>query len=61
MGHLWIGINLFQTLLINLINDRINLRIYHINDLTQLILLLSSGMIGVGFILASYFLAVTWI
>lgn len=61
MGHLWIGINLFQVLLINLINDRINLRIYHTNDLTQLILLLSSGIIGIGFILASYFLAVTWI
>lgn len=61
MGHLWIGINIFQMLLINLINDRINLRIYHINDLSQLILLLSSGIIGIGFILASYFLAVTWI
>lgn len=61
MGHLWIGINIFQMLLVNLINDRINLRIYHINDLTQLILLLSSGIIGIGFILASYFLAVTLI
>ncbi|OYD92505.1 hypothetical protein CDG76_23585 [Nostoc sp. 'Peltigera membranacea cyanobiont' 210A] len=61
MGHLWIGINMFQMLIINLINDRINLRIYHINDLTQLILLLSSGIIGIGFILASYFLAVTLI
>ncbi len=29
--------------------------------LTQLVLLLSSGIIGIGFILASYFLAVTWI
>ncbi len=61
MGHLWIGINIFQILLINLITDRINLRIYHMNDLTQLILLLSSGIIGIGFILASYFVAVTWI
>lgn len=61
MGHLWIGINIFQMLLINLINDRINLKSYHMNDLTQLVLLLSSGIIGIGFILVSYFLAVTWI
>lgn len=61
MGHLWVGINIFQMLLMNLINDRINLKSYHINDLTQLVLLLSSGIIGIGFILVSYFLAVTWI
>lgn len=61
MGHLWIGINIFQMLLINLINDRMNLKSYHMNDLTQLVLLLSSGIIGIGFILVSYFLAVTWI
>ena len=61
MGHLWVGINIFQMLIINLINDRINLRSYHINDLTQLVLLLSSGIIGIGFILVSYFLAVTLI
>lgn len=29
--------------------------------LTQLVLLLSSVIIGIGLILASYFLAVTWI
>lgn len=29
--------------------------------LNQLVLLLSSGIIGIGFILASYFLALTWI
>ena len=29
--------------------------------LTQVVLLLSSGIIGIGFILASYFLAVIWI
>lgn len=61
MGHLWVGINIFQMLLINLRNDRINLRSYHMNDLTQLVLLLSSGIIGIGFILVSYFLAVTLI
>lgn len=61
MGHLWVGINIFQMLLMNLINDRINLRSYHINDLTQLVLLLSSGIIGIGLILVSYFLAVTLI
>ncbi len=61
MGHLLVGINTFQMLLMNLINDRINLRSYQMNDLTQLVLLLSSGIIGIGFILASYFLAVTWI
>ncbi len=61
MGPLWVGINIFQMLLMNLINDRINLRSYHMNDLSQLVLLLSSGIIGIGFILVSYFLAVTWI
>lgn len=61
MGHLWVGINIFQMLLMNLINDRINLRSYHMNDLNQLVLLLSSGIIGIGFILVSYFLAVTLI
>lgn len=29
--------------------------------LNQLVLLLSSGIIGIGFILVSYFLAQTWI
>lgn len=61
MGHFLVGIIIFQMLLMNLINDRINLTSYQMYILTQLVLLLSSGIIGIGFILASYFLAVTWI
>lgn len=61
MGHLLVGIILFQMLLMNLINDKINLTSYQMYIFTQLVLLLSSGIIGIGFILVSYFLAVTWI
>jgi len=61
MGHLLVGIIIFQMLLMNLINDKINLTSYQMYILTQLVLLLSSGIIGIGFILVSYFLAVTWI
>ncbi len=57
MGHLLVGIIVFEMLLMNLIND-INLTSYQMYILTQLVLLLSSGIIGIGFILASYFLAV---
>ena len=35
--------------------------IYKMYVSTQLVLLLSSGILGIGFILASYLLAVTWI
>ena len=61
MGHLLAGIIILETLLINLINERINFMSYKMSVLTQLALLLSSGIIGIGFILASYFLAVIWI
>ena len=61
MGHLLVGIILFQMLLMNLINDKINLTSYQMYIFSQLVLLLSSGIIGIGFILVSYFLAVTWI
>lgn len=58
MGHLLVGIIVFEMLLMNLINNIINLTSYQMYILTQLVLLLSSGIIGIGFILASYFLAV---
>ncbi len=61
MGHLLVEIIIFKTLLMNLINDRINLTSYHMSILTQLVLLLSSGIIGIAFILASYLLALSWI
>ena len=61
MGHLLGGIIIFEMLLMNLINDEINFRSYQMYLLNQLVLLLSSGIIGIGFILASYFLAVIWI
>ncbi len=61
MGHLLVGLIILETLLMNLINDRINLMIYKVYVSTQLVLLLSSGILGIGFILASYLLAVTWI
>ncbi|MEH2121122.1 MAG: hypothetical protein V7K46_23780 [Nostoc sp.] len=61
MGHLLMGIIIFETLLMNLINDWINFMSYKMSVLTQLVLLLSSGIIGIGFILASYFLAEIWI
>ena len=61
MGHLLVEIIFIKRLLTNLINDRINLRSYQMYILTQLVLLLSSGIIGIAFILASYFLAMTWI
>ena len=61
MGHLLVRIIILKMLLMNLINDRINLRSYQMYVSTQLVLLLSSGIIGIGFILASYFLAVIWI
>lgn len=61
MGHLLVGIIILEMLLTNLINDRINLRSYKMCVLNQLVLLLSSGIIGIGFILASYLLALTWI
>lgn len=61
MGHLFVEIIIFKPLIINLINDRINLTIYQMYILTQLTLLLSSGIIGIAFILASYLLAMTWI
>ncbi len=57
MGYLLV----FEMLPRNLINDRINLRSYKMWVLAQLVLLLSSGIIGIGFILASYFLALIWI
>lgn len=60
MGHLLVGI-IMETLLMNLRNHRINLMIYKMYVSTQLVLLLSSGILGIGFILASYLLAVTWI
>ncbi|BBD68163.1 hypothetical protein NIES4072_45250 [Nostoc commune NIES-4072] len=61
MGHLFVEITIFKTLLMNLINDKINLTSYQMYILTQLTLLLSSGIIGIAFILASYLLAMTWI
>ncbi len=61
MGHLFVEIIIFKTLLMNLTNDKINLISYQMYILSQLTLLLSSGIIGIGFILASYFLAITWI
>ena len=57
MGHLLVGIIILETLLMNLINDRINFRNYKMSIFSQLVLLLSSGIIGIVFILASYFLA----
>lgn len=61
MGHLLVRIIILKMLLMNLINDRINLRSSQMYVSTQLVLLLSSGIIGIGFILASYLLAVIWI
>jgi hypothetical protein len=61
MVHLFMEIIIFKTLLMNLKNNRINLTSYQIYIFTQLTLLLSSGIIGIGFILASYLLAMTWI
>lgn len=60
MGHLLVGI-IMEALLMNLIKDRINLMIYKMYVSTQLVLLLSSGILGIGFILVSYLLAVTFI
>ena len=51
MGHLLVRIIILKMLLMNLINDRINLRSYQMYVSTQLVLLLSSGIIGIGFIL----------
>lgn len=61
MGYFLVGMISFEMLIMNFINDRINLRSYQMPVLTQLVLLLSSGIIGIGFILASYLLAITWI
>ncbi len=61
MGHLLVRTIILKMLLMNLINDRINLMSYQMYVSTQLVLLLSSGIIGIGFILASYLLAVIWI
>lgn len=61
MGHLLVGMIVFEMLLMNLINDRINFRNYKMSIFSQLVLLLSSGIIGIGFILASYLLAEIWI
>lgn len=61
MGHLFVEIIIFKPLLMNLINDKINLTNYQMSILNQLVLLLSSGIIGIGFILVSYLLALTWI
>ncbi|MEH2278877.1 MAG: hypothetical protein V7K40_29845 [Nostoc sp.] len=61
MGYLLVGIITLEMLLMNLINDRINCKSYKKSVLTQLVLLLSSGIIGIGFILVSYLLATTWI
>ena len=61
MGHLLVGIIILETLLMNLINDKINFRSYKMSIFSQLVLLLSSGIVGIGFILASYFLAEIWI
>ncbi len=57
MGHLLVGMIIFEMQLMNLINDRINFRSYEMSVFSQLVLLLSSGVLGIGFILASYFLA----
>lgn len=61
MGHLLVGMIIFEMQLMNLINDRINFRSYEMSVFSQLVLLLSSGVLGIGFILASYFLADIWI
>lgn len=61
MGHLLVGIIILETLLMNLINHRINLMSYKMYISTQLVLLLSSGIMGIGLILASYLLAKTLI
>lgn len=61
MDHLFVEIIIFKPLLMNLIKDKINLTNYQMSILTQLVLLLSSGIIGIGFILVSYLLALIWI
>ena len=61
MGHLLVGMIIFEMLLMNLINDRINFSSSKMSVFSQLVLLLSSGILGIGFILAAYFLAVIWI
>ncbi len=61
MSHLLVGMIVFEMLQMNLINDSINFRSSKMSVLTQLVLLLSCGILGIGFILASSFLAVIWI
>ena len=61
MGDLFVEMIIFEMLLMNLINDRINTRNYKICVSSQLILLLNSGIIGIAFILASYLLALNCI